>query len=183
MQQPMGGIMRLTVAVVVNHITSVDANGKTITRPLTDDEKTQINDLAKQAMGFNAERGDSLTVVNNSFATVEQEVLAEIPLWKQPETINMAKDAGKFLLGLIIILLLYLRLLKPMVRTLTASATPLLPGPSDDGAVVELSSTQSSARGLGAQGYQENLIVTKQIAKENPKLVANVVTSWVSGNG
>lgn len=183
MQQPMGGIKRLTVAVVVNHITSVDANGKTITRPLTDDEKTQINDLAKQAMGFNAERGDSLTVVNNSFATVEQEVLAEIPLWKQPETINMAKDAGKFLLGLIIILLLYLRLLKPMVRTLTASASPLLPGPSDDGAVVELSSSQSSARGLGAQGYQENLIVTKQIAKENPKLVANVVTSWVSGNG
>lgn len=182
-QQPMGGIKRLTVAVVVNHITSVDANGKTVTRPLTDDEKTQINELAKQAMGFNAERGDSLTVVNNSFATVEQEVLPEIPLWKQPANINMAKDAGKFLLGLIIILLLYLRLLKPMVRTLTTPATPMLPGPSDDDAVVELSSNQSSARGLGAQGYQENLIVTKQIAKENPKLVANVVTSWVSNNG
>ncbi|PKO51182.1 MAG: flagellar basal body M-ring protein FliF, partial [Betaproteobacteria bacterium HGW-Betaproteobacteria-2] len=183
-QQPMGGIKRLTVAVVVNHITSVDANGKTVTRPLTDDEKTQINELAKQAMGFNAERGDSLTVVNNSFVSVEQEVLPEIPLWKQPATIEMAKDAGKFLIGLIIILLLYLRLLKPMVRTLITPASPMLPAPPDDGSVVKLSSNESlSARGLGAQGYEENLVVTKQIAKENPKLVANVVTSWVSGNG
>lgn len=181
-QQPMGGIKRLTVAVVVNHISSVDADGKVVTRPLTDDEKAQINELAKQAMGFNAERGDSLTVVNNSFATAEQVVLPEIPLWKQQATIDMAKDAGKFLLGLIIILLLYLRLLKPMVRTLTTPATPILPGPADEGAVVALSG-QSSARGLGPQGYQENLIVTKQIAKENPKLVANVVTSWVSNNG
>jgi flagellar M-ring protein FliF len=183
-QQPMGGIKRLTVAVVVNHITSVDANGKTVTRPLTDDEKTQINELAKQAMGFNAERGDSLTVVNNSFVSVEQEVLPEIALWKQPATIEMAKDAGKFLIGLIIILLLYLRLLKPMVRTLITPVSPMLPAPSDDGSVVKLSSNESlSARGLGAQGYEENLVVTKQIAKENPKLVANVVTSWVSGNG
>ncbi len=183
-QQPMGGIKRLTVAVVVNHITGVDADGKTVTRPLTDNEKTQINELAKQAMGFNAERGDSLTVVNNSFVSAEQEVLPEIPFWKQPATIEMAKDAGKFLIGLIVILLLYLRLLKPMVRTLITPAAPLLPAPADDGSVVKLSNNESlSARGLGAQGYEENLVVTKQIAKENPKLVANVVTSWVSGNG
>lgn len=183
-QQPMGGIKRLSVAVVVNYITTRGADGKTVTRPLTDAEKTQINDLAKQAMGFNEERGDSLTVVNSSFAGVEAEVLPEIPLWKQPANIEMAKDAGKFLVGLVIILLLYLRLLKPMMRTLTAPVTPMLPSPSDDDAVVKLSTNESvGARGMGAQGYQENLIVTKQIAKENPKLVANVVTSWVSNNG
>lgn len=183
-QQPMGGIKRLSVAVVVNNITTRGADGKTVTRPLTDAEKTQINDLAKQAMGFNEERGDSLTVVNSSFAGVEAEVLPEIPLWKQPANIEMAKDAGKFLVGLVIILLLYLRLLKPMMRTLTAPVTPMLPSPSDDDAVVKLSTNESvGARGMGAQGYQENLIVTKQIAKENPKLVANVVTSWVSNNG
>jgi flagellar M-ring protein FliF len=135
-------------------------------------------------MGFNEDRGDSLTVVNSSFAGVEAEVLPEIPLWKQPANIEMAKDAGKFLVGLVIILLLYLRLLKPMMRTLTAPVTPMLPSPSDDDAVVKLSTNESvGARGMGAQGYQENLIVTKQIAKENPKLVANVVTSWVSNNG
>lgn len=184
MQQPMGGIKRLSVAVVVNNITTKGADGKMVTRPLTDAEKTQINDLAKQAMGFNEERGDSLTVVNSSFAGIEAEVLPEIPLWKQPANIEMAKDAGKFLVGIIIILLLYLRLLKPMMRTLTAPVTPMLPGPTDDAAVVKLSTNESvAARGMGAQGYQENLIVTKQIAKENPKLVANVVTSWVSNNG
>ncbi|CAG1005063.1 Flagellar M-ring protein [Methylophilaceae bacterium] len=183
-QQPMGGIKRLTVAVVVNNITTTDKDGKVISRPLTDDEKTQINDLAKQAMGFNAERGDSLTVVNSSFAGVEQQVLPEIPLWKQPAVIDMAKEAGKFLLGIIIIFLLYLRLLKPMVRTLTTPATPMLPKPGDEDTVVALSNNQAvTARGAGPRGYEENLQVSKQIAKENPKLVANVVTSWVSNNG
>jgi flagellar M-ring protein FliF len=184
-QQPMGGIKRLTVAVVVNNITTTDQDGKTVTRPLTDDEKTQINELAKQAMGFNADRGDSLTVVNSSFAGVEAQVLPEVPLWKQPATIDMAKEAGKFLLGIIIIFLLYLRLLKPMVKTLTTPATPALPSPVDDGALVSLSNnTQAvTARGIGPRGYEENLQASKQIAKENPKLVANVVTSWVSNNG
>ncbi|HEY8354982.1 MAG TPA: flagellar basal-body MS-ring/collar protein FliF [Methylophilaceae bacterium] len=179
-QQPMGGIKRLTVAVVVNHISSVDADGKVVSRPLTDDEKAQISDLAKQAMGFNAERGDSLTVVNSSFVAAEEAPLPEIPFWKQPAVLEMAKDAGKFLLGLLVVLLLYLRLLKPMVRTLTKPAAPVLPGPAEEGAVVELS---GKARGLAPQSYEENLMVTKQIARENPKLVANVVTSWVNHNG
>lgn len=185
MQQPMGGIKRLTVAVVVNNITTTDQEGKTITRPLTDDEKTQINELAKQAMGFNADRGDSLTVVNSSFAGVEAEILPEVPLWKQPATIDMAKEAGKFLVGIIIIFLLYLRLLKPMVKTLTTPIAPALPPPGDDAALVSLSNNTPAvtARGAGPNGYEENLQVSKQIAKENPKLVANVVTSWVSNNG
>lgn len=181
-QQPMGGIKRLTVAVVVNHISSVDVDGKVVTRPLTDDEKAQISDLAKQAMGFSAERGDSLTVVNSSFVAAEEAPLPEIAFWKQLGVLEMAKDAAKFLLGLLVVLLLYLRLLKPMVRTLTKPAAPALQGPAEEGAVVELSG-QGKARGLAQQSYEENLMVTKQIARENPKLVANVVTSWVNNNG
>jgi len=67
-QQAMGGIKRLNVAVVVNNMQVTDKAGKATYRPLTAAEKKQINDLAMQAMGFNKERGDALTVVNSSFA-------------------------------------------------------------------------------------------------------------------
>ena len=60
-QQAMGGIKRLNVAVVVNNMQVVDKKGSVTYRPLSDAEKKQINDLAMQAMGFNKERGDSLT--------------------------------------------------------------------------------------------------------------------------
>lgn len=180
-QQPMGGIKRLSVAVVVNHVTTTDKSGKRVTRALTDDEKAQINELAKQAMGFNAERGDSLTVVNSSFAGATPEPVAAIPFWQQPGTLELAKDIGKYLIGLIVILLIYLRLLKPVLRRLTEPVEPLLPAPGDDGSVVRL--TGQGQVDPGKQGYEENLMATRQIARENPKLVANVVTTWVSNHG
>jgi flagellar M-ring protein FliF len=177
-QQPMGGIKRLSVAVVVNYKSEIDKSGKTINRPLTDAEKTQISDLAKQAMGFKSDRGDTLSVVNSSFAGTEREVVPELPMWKQPDNIELAKEFAKFGVGILVIFLLYIRMLKPMLRTLTTlqPSPALLPKHNDDGSVVRLNGNRRS------RGYEQNLEETKQLAKENPKLVANLVTTWVSGN-
>ena len=68
MQQPMGGLKRLSVAVVVNYKHEIDKAGKVTVRPLSDDEKTQITNLVKEAMGYNKDRGDTLNVVNSAFA-------------------------------------------------------------------------------------------------------------------
>ena len=95
-QQGMGGIKRLNVAVVVNNMPVIGKDGKVTYRPLTAAEKTQINDLAMQAMGFNKERGDALTVVNSSFAGEPTEIIPEVPMWKNPETIEYGKDALRF---------------------------------------------------------------------------------------
>lgn len=186
-QQAMGGIKRLSVAVVVNNMQVVDKKGKVSYRPLTDAEKKQINDLAMQAMGFNKERGDSLSVVNSSFATEPRETVPEPPVWKQPENIEMAKSFGRLLLGLLILFFLYKKLMQPMMRKLTqpVAIPPLLPG-QEDAAVVSLSGASADAQ-LAASGavlprYQNNLETAKQIAKDQPKMVANVVTNWVSGN-
>lgn len=182
-QQSMGGIKRLNVAVVVNNMQVVDKAGKVSYRPLTDAEKTQINDLAMQAMGFNKDRGDSLTVVNSSFAGERAEVLPEIPMWKQPENIEMAKDAGRFLVGIVVLFLLYSRMLKPMLRKLTQGGPALLPAGGDQDAVVNLSGQDMvDAKKLGSGGYDQALVAAKQIAKDNPRMVANVVTNWANGN-
>ncbi len=66
-QQPMGGIKRLSVAVVVNYMPVVDAKGHATMQPLTADKLAQVNQLVKDAMGFDAKRGDSVNVVNSAF--------------------------------------------------------------------------------------------------------------------
>ncbi|HEX5539300.1 MAG TPA: flagellar basal-body MS-ring/collar protein FliF, partial [Methylophilaceae bacterium] len=183
-QQPMGGLKRLTVAVVVNDKHTLDKNGKPVSRPLNAAEKKQIEDLAKQAMGFNEARGDSLSIVNSSFIVPAQEVLPPIPLWKQPENIALAKDMLKLGAGLLVMFLLYRRLLKPMTRKLVQLQpdTKLLPATAEQDAVVSLSSAADTPQLPQVRGYQQNLASAKQIAKENPRMVASVVTNWVSSN-
>jgi flagellar M-ring protein FliF len=183
-QQPMGGIKRLNVAVVVNNMQVVDKKGKVTYRPLTDAEKKQINDLAMQAMGFNKERGDSLTVVNSSFAGESAEILPEVPLWKNPETIQYAKDALRFIVGIVVLFLIYSRALKPMLRKLTPAPPSLLNAPASEDAVVSLSDGQAGGEVLKLPGqvYEQNLEVAKKIAKDNPRMVANVMTNWPNGN-
>ena len=179
-QQPMGGVKRINVAVVVNNMQVVDAKGKVTYRPLTAAEKTQINDLAMQAMGFNKERGDSLTVVNSSFAENPVEKLAEVPMWKNPEVIEYGKDALRFLVGIVVLMMLYKRALKPMLNKLTAPSPQLLAGPAggQEDAVV----TISNQSGANAPAYEQNLLAAKQMAKDNPRIVASVVSNWTSGN-
>jgi flagellar M-ring protein FliF len=180
-QQPMVGLKRLSVAVVVNHKQTFDKNGKPVSTPLTDAEKTQITDLVKEAMGYNKERGDSLNVVNTPFAMPAQEKIAEVPLWKQAETLQMAKDAGKYLLAALVLLYLFFKFLKPMLTNLAAPSVPALPRPQDDDdAVVSLGAPKPML--AGPRAYEDNLSAAKHLAKQDPKVVANVVKQWMGTN-
>ena len=181
-QQGMGGIKRLNVAVVVNNMPVVDKKGKVTYRPLTAAEKTQINDLAMQAMGFNKERGDALTVVNSSFAGEPEEIIPEVPMWKNPETIEYGKDALRFIVGIVVLLLIYKRAFSPMLRKLTTPAPKLLNAPIDEDAVVNLSSAEGQAQIASVANNNGNLAAAKQLAKDNPRMVASVVANWTSGN-
>jgi flagellar M-ring protein FliF len=199
-QQNVGGIKRLNVAVVVNNMPVVGADGKVTYRALTDAEKTQINDLAMQAMGFNKERGDELTVVNSPFAVETVAPIPEVPLWQNPEAIEYAKDTLRFLVGVIVLMMMYKKVVKPLVTKLTVlPEPPRLNGPNEDekeveedGSVVSLSGEQTGvdadgnpvasqkARALSREST-DDLAFARQIAKDNPRLVANVVSGWSNG--
>ncbi len=182
-QQPMGGVKRLSVAVVVNYKREANAEGKMVSRPLSEAEKTQITDLVKEAMGYNKDRGDTLNVVNSPFAGVEKEAVAEVPLWKQPESLEMAKQAGKYLLAGLVLLYLFFGFLRPTLRKLSMPAAAALPAPATDDAVVQLSGAAPDEAPVRLpRTYQNNLDLAKQLAREDPKVVANVVKSWVNGN-
>ncbi len=177
-QQSGGGLKRLSVAVVVNYKKSVGKDGKVAMKPLSEAEKTQITNLVKEAMGFNQARGDTVNVVNSPFAGVEQEAIPETPIWKQPGTVQVAKDTGKYILMGVALLLLYLRVMKPLLKKL--SEMPALPPPSH---ASQLQHAGGEVMALpGQRNYQDNLTRAQQLAKEDPRVVANIVKTWVGNN-
>ncbi|MGP1717896.1 MAG: flagellar basal-body MS-ring/collar protein FliF [Methylophilus sp.] len=189
-QQAKGGVKRLHVAVVVNHIPVVDSTGKTTYRALNTAEKQQVSDLAMQAMGFNRERGDTISVVNTPFISEAQEKLVEPPLWKDPMAIEYGKDALRFLAGIVVLMMIYKKLLKPLSNKLTgkdkkelelvagAAALPGAEGSSEEDALVTLSGETPALP--GASSLNQTLEAAKQVAKDNPRMVANVVSNWTS---
>ena len=177
-QQPMGGVKRLSVAVVVNYKRDTDAKGKVTMKALTDAEKIQITDLVKEAMGYNKDRGDTLNVVNSPFAGLEKEILIEPPLWKRPEMLQSAWTVGKYAIGALALLYLFFALLKPLFNKLMAGAKPA--AISENQATVDHLAESEPMGPLG--GYQQNLHAAKELARHDPKVVANVVKGWVGGS-
>lgn len=178
---PVGSIKRLSIAVVVNNPTSTDKDGKVTSRPYTDAEKAQIAGLVKDAVGFDAKRGDSLNLLNSAFND-QQEVVPEIPLWKQPETIALAKETLKYLLIAGGIGFLLFGIIRPAFKNITKQNAV------QEGAELAAEEGQiehhAGAAALYAQqagnSFDDNLQLAKQLAKEDPKIVATVVKEWVN---
>ncbi|MEZ5715425.1 MAG: flagellar basal-body MS-ring/collar protein FliF [Paracoccaceae bacterium] len=68
-RQP-GAIKRLTVAVLVNGTTAVDANGAEAFLPRPDDELTALRELVASAVGFDESRGDVITIKSMAFEPI-----------------------------------------------------------------------------------------------------------------
>ncbi len=181
-QQPMGGLKRLSVAVVVNYKRVVAKDGKVTIQPLSDTEKTQITDLVKEAMGYNKDRGDTLNVVNSPFAGVDKEEIAKPPLWERPEVIDMALQAAKYLAIGIALLILYFKMLKPMLNKL--NPPPPLALMDESGEPIQKIHLEEPEVGpMGVQNtYQQNLEAAKELARKDPKVVANIVKAWVGND-
>ncbi|QYF96077.1 flagellar M-ring protein FliF [Massilia sp. PAMC28688] len=194
-QKPMGGIKRLTVGVLVNYRRIVDEKtGKVTVKALSAAEVAQINDLVREAMGYSKERGDTLNVTNAPFDGVDKPVPPPqpIPWWKDADTIAKIKEGLKFLAALVVLSYLFFRILRPMLRPVLRkldeiSDVPPLPPPRvqtpEEEVQAEIARTQLEEMEAGqAQGYRENLQMAKNLAKEDPRVVANVVKAWVGAN-
>jgi flagellar M-ring protein FliF len=177
-QQPMGGLKRLSVAVVVNYKRAVGKDGKVTYRALTEAEKTQISDLVREAMGYNKDRGDTLNVVNSPFADANGDPAPKVPLWERPEIIDMGIQALKYLGLGIVLLVLYKKMLKPLLTTLSTPQAAALPDETEQRALAQ----EVEPMGVTFPTYKQNLEAAKELARKDPKVVANIVKSWVGND-
>jgi flagellar M-ring protein FliF len=173
-----GTIKRLSVAVVVNHKRVVDKTGEAKLQPYDPKEMAQIQTLVREAMGFDKDRGDTVNVVNAPFLVpFEPEV---VPFWKDPGNLPLAIEAGKWLLvaGLGLATLLMVRSsVRDLIRLSEVAATPP-PAPEPPPAVEEPPPSPEELR--ETLDYERSIQRARDIARENPRLAAQVIRGWVT---
>jgi flagellar M-ring protein FliF len=172
-----GTVKRMTAAVVVNQRRDVDAAGKITYTALPQAEIDQITALAREAMGFSKDRGDSLNVANAAFNEGEKPAkVVELPLWKQPDTLALARDIGRYALFGAVALYLFFGVLRPMLKQASArvQAAPALASPSSAAPAQLAAPNTDSADALER---------ARGLARQDPKVVASVVKTWMKPNG
>ncbi|HAA45435.1 MAG: flagellar MS-ring protein [Halomonas sp. 54_146] len=193
-QHRLGQIERLSAAVVVNFRSEMNEEGEWIDVALTDNEVAQIERLVRQAMGFSQLRGDEVEVVNTPFArSVDETTDAE--WWQDPNTLSIAGNVGRYLLVALAILLLYLLILRPLIKRYTqppmmAAAMPgstleTRVGSEDEGesegAFDEDDETYAKPkRRRKTSLYEHNLNDLREMAQEDPRMVAMIIRSWMN---
>lgn len=152
----------------------------------SDEEIERITALVRDAVGYSAARGDSISVINAPFVYDELETLPEIPLWEQPWVWDLAKQ---ILAGLFILILIF-GVLRPILRNLAAGSdkrdeeadldalVPLDGGLDDD--QVTLSASDDPLLAPSSNLYERQLNAIRALIAENPARVATVVRQWVN---
>lgn len=192
---PAGRLARLTVAVVLDNklvapdpaATDPSAAPKSV--PFTAQELQHLTDLTRNAVGFNADRGDSVSVINQPFQRGPAvDALPELPLWQRPGMMDLIKQA----LGVLIALLVAFGLLRPLLKGLLRgeAAARALPAPMpkisvrvDDGPAANEPAQFAGAGGGSSLSYEQKVGQARRMVGENSKQVAQVVRNWVGEDG
>ncbi len=134
----------------------------------------------RDAVGFDAARGDSVNVVNSSFLgapPVEEGELESIPIWEK----GWFQTLAKVLAGLIVLLIIVFSVLKPLTRgLLNAAKAPVL----RQGALAAAVAAGGAPAGPAGAGEAPGLAVrtagraARGLVAQDPKRGAQVVKQW-----
>jgi len=190
-RQQQGRLTRLSVAVVVDDQVKIDpANGNSTTVPWSAEDLARFTRLVQDAVGFDASRGDSVSVINVPFAADRGETIAEIPFYSQPWFWDIVKQV----LGVLFILVLVFGVLRPVLNNITGGGKQSS-NDSDmelggmiglDGELandrVSLGGPQSILLPSPSEGYDAQLNAIKSLVAEDPGRVAQVVKEWINAD-
>lgn len=178
-------LKRISVAVMVDGSSKVVADGKGGERkeyvPRKSEEIEKIKVVVKNAVGFNASRGDEVEVVEFPFDTSAME--KERTLMEEGERkafwYSLATQAGTAI-GVLLVLLFVLR---PLIRALKGRRLPALDVPRP----FSISQPGTTALGEGPPQVQALDIVQNdplrqglvELATKQPAVVAQLVRAWM----
>ncbi|PKM26405.1 MAG: flagellar basal body M-ring protein FliF [Gammaproteobacteria bacterium HGW-Gammaproteobacteria-13] len=192
-KQQQGRLRRLSVAVVVDDQVKIDAtSGETTRVPWSSDDLARFTRLVQGSVGFDATRGDSVSVINTPFSAQLGEEMIEIPFYTQP----WFWDVVKQVLGVLFILILVFGVLRPVLNNITGGGKGQSDGRDGDvelgemGALggdlaedrVSLGGPQSILLPSPSEGYDAQLNAIKSLVAEDPGRVAQVVKEWINAD-
>lgn len=199
--EPAGRVKRMAAAILVDdYIESKTENGKVTEtrRKRTPEEMKQIEDLAKAAIGFDAQRGDLFSLQNISFVQAQPElpppagkvekVMGFVERWT-----GVLRYAALFLIFLLVYLLVLRPVQKQVMGILKHPGQPALPEGQTAGLLPEGAGGVHAAPGAmlpAGQGVSSEVndairlkkeLVTK--VKADPESASRLVQTWVRETG
>lgn len=157
-------------------------------QPWNANEIERITTLVRNAVGYSAARGDSVSVINSPFVEGLVEDMPPVPFWEQPWVWDLAKQ---ILAGLFVLILIF-GVLRPILRNLATRSdkdvdeaeldalSPLDGGLADD--QVTLSASDDPLLAPPSDLYERQLNAIRALIAENPGRVAQVVRQWVAND-
>ena len=173
-----GAIRKLSVAVLIDDTPVGDAEAQST---LSDSDVERYTALVREAVGFNAERGDSVVVLNEAFRAEAPLPEAEPPaLWERPAL----RDALKQVLGAILVLAIAFGIVRPMLRGVVSGGGAVsgeyLGRAGDLSGAAGTAQLAGGATALAGPNYDEKVAAAKNLTGHDPARVAQVVKKWVS---
>lgn len=193
-KQQQGRLRRLSVAVVLDDQVKVDPQtGETTRVPWSADEIARFTRLVQDSVGYDASRGDSVSVINTAFLAEGSEEVIDIPFYTQP----WFWDVVKQVLGVLFILVLVFGVLRPVLNNISGANKGRELDGGRDGAGelgemglsgelsddrVSLGGPQSILLPSPSDGYDAQLNAIKNLVAEDPGRVALVVKEWINAD-
>lgn len=179
--QSPGILKKLSIAVLVDNKAVSNDQGEVVMTPYSKEEIDRLTGLVKQAVGFNAIRGDTVNVMNAAFVTqaplgpVAEEAFLDQPwVW----------DLGKKILGGLLAAIILFGILKPIMRNLSVvPETRLVTGQGGQDGLEDDHVTLTGENGQRLpkpKEYESDLEMAKAMVVQEPKRVAQVVKQWVN---
>jgi flagellar M-ring protein FliF len=175
---PAGRVTRLSVAVLIDNLRTTDKDGKVTETPLPPEQLDRLTSLVRDAVGFDATRGDTVNVVNSSFLgapAVDEGELESIPFWERA----WAQTLAKVLAGLVVLLIIIYSVLKPLTKGLLSAARPSV---LRQAALAAASVGAAQAGETPTLAYEQQVAAARGMVAQDPKRGAQVVKAWVQSD-
>lgn len=192
-----GGVRKLSVAVLVDlhgsEITDETVDGDTaaeINLELDALKIERITQLVREAIGFDAARGDTVSVIHEAFVADAQIIAAEpLAFWQEEWFFSILKQVAA---GLAITFLIFGVLRPAMQLTLTSPPALNSSAAAQSAGIAELSGEhiQASANGEhgsvpalgngGRSSYDQNLTLAQSLVQNEPARAARMIQNWLT---
>jgi flagellar M-ring protein FliF len=195
-----GRIRRLSVAVAVDGVTTPGEgeNAQPQYAPRSEEEMQRLTQLVRSAVGFNAERGDVVEVVNTQFARTASGPAAEAPgmfaFLGNLDVMRIIEIVAALIASLAFVFFVLRPLISGLVRgganAMAGAAGPVPALPGAGGAAAALPAPETAAVGapddgidvaqIGGRMRQSSVKKVAEVVNQHPDESVQIIRGWLN---
>ncbi|GAB5499134.1 MAG: flagellar basal-body MS-ring/collar protein FliF [Pseudohongiellaceae bacterium] len=187
-----GSIQQLSVAVLVDlqaGISTTNEDGELVELDpaVAAARINRLTQLVQDAIGFSEARGDSVSVINEQFLTLEPIEAEAPPIWEEAWFGSTLKQAG----ASIVVILLIFGVLRPALKSVVAAAPMSNAGQltvaggmdvGEDQVALSGAAQEQLAQAPPVSVYDQNLNKAQQLVTAEPQRAARMIQTWINND-